>query len=199
MCRTRWPRSCGRVWRRIPRSGPARCNCHCGSRRSPPGRHRDSPTRVRPRPARLRPTGPRGGSPTPTRSSSANSAGPRARTGLRRRGVPPPGHAGPRRSGAGLLPRGAEAPPQWSGSVPALWVTADACLAAHDTLGQREPARAAQRYRSSGAQDHGDGAQAGQSSAAAATAVRLRRRHTARGSRHRRRPGLSGAGAGAGR
>ena len=41
------------VWRRIPRSGPARCSCRCGSRRSRPGRRTAcrSTLTVRPVPA----------------------------------------------------------------------------------------------------------------------------------------------------
>ncbi|WP_440581590.1 serine/threonine-protein kinase [Streptomyces viridochromogenes] len=70
----------------------------------------------------------------------------------------------------------------------------DARRPQHLTVGQRQPARAAQRHRPSGAAEHGDGAAARQSAAAAAAAVRVRRGDAARGARHRCGAGLSGAG-----
>lgn len=88
------------VWRRTRRSGPAPCNCRCGSRRSPPVRRRGCPTSGRPRRVRIR-TGPRGGSRSST-SNSARCGSRRTRAGRSREGRvrhrrgagPGPGRAG---------------------------------------------------------------------------------------------------------
>lgn len=78
-----------------PRTGRARSNCRCGSRRSRPARHRVSVRYGRPGRGRRCRTGPRCGSRTPHPTSSApRSAGPLPVP--RRRAVPRP-------RGAGLL------------------------------------------------------------------------------------------------
>lgn len=125
-----------------------------------------------------RPQGPHG-TPPPRGAS----AGPRGSSPVR-------GGAAPSRGGSAS--RSGPAASQRSGSR-------HTSASRNTTRSGSGAARAAQRYRSPGAQDHGDGSPAGQSSAAAATAVRVRRRHAARGPRHRRRPGLPGAGARPGR
>lgn len=108
------------VWRRTRRSGRARSNCRCGSRRSRPARHRACRICGRPRRAPARRTGPPDASPTPIRSGPPNDAPrvsralPAPREPLRpavpgRPGARPPRAAGSRHAAA--APRAATACP----------------------------------------------------------------------------------------
>lgn len=185
------------VWRRTPRSGRARSNCRCGSRRSRPARHRACRICGRPPRAPAKRTGPPDVSPTPTRSAPPNDAPrvsraiPALREPLRpavpgRSAARPPPAAGPRH--AAPAPRAATVrpPPARAPGPP------------RPPRGTRpgpaaEAARTAQRYRSALPQEHQDGTAPREPPSPASATVRVRRRDAARGPGHRGGPGLSGA------